>query len=156
MIEQSLLCPSCAEKWKTVSSSSFVAVSPAEAHQILAHAHRTACSPNMPTGAHLPALMLVLVTASDAFYPDPVGLGINGLGAKGPMRGKPGRPRADHGTPEMAMWLVIPFVLIVIFVIALMIWLIISDEKADAKKREDEKRARSLKFGRMDPRYHRD
>jgi hypothetical protein len=61
--------------------------------------------------------------------------------------------RMNEPVGDIAIWVIIPFVLIVVFIIAFMIWLVVSDEKADAKKRELDKRAKGLKYGRSDPRY---
>lgn len=58
-----------------------------------------------------------------------------------------------HGPPY---WLIIPFILVVIGFLVVMIWLIVADERKDQKRRDDNKKASSLKFGRMDPRYHKD
>ncbi|KAJ1617627.1 hypothetical protein T492DRAFT_893375 [Pavlovales sp. CCMP2436] len=53
-------------------------------------------------------------------------------------------------------WLIVPFILIVVGFLVVMIYLIVADEKQDQRRRADEKKVSSLKFGRMDPRYHKD
>jgi hypothetical protein len=59
-------------------------------------------------------------------------------------------------TERPPYWLIIPFICIVIGFLIVMIWLIVADERQDARRKADEKKANSLKFGRMDPRYHKD
>lgn len=94
---------------------------------------------------------LTLVDLARGFYPDAMGL--HGTGARAAF-GQRNKADSSHEVVEnVAIWVVIPFVLIVVFILAFMIWLVISDEKADSKKRELDKRAKGLKYGRSDPRY---
>lgn len=68
-------------------------------------------------------------------------------------------PIKRFGGPELhrpPYWLIVPFILVVIGFLVVMIWLIVADERQDQRRKEDEKKASSLKFGRMDPRYHKD
>lgn len=70
---------------------------------------------------------------------------------------KPGRRFKRARQPSQPpYWLIIPFILVVVGFVVVMIWLIVSDEKQDAMRRADDAKAKSLKFGRMDPRYHKD
>lgn len=85
-----------------------------------------------------------------AFYPDQMGLGLYGFHGAQFMKNM---PPADKLT-TISIWWIVPFVLVFVSVIAATIWLVVTDERADARKREDEQRARKLKFGRMDPRYN--
>lgn len=96
---------------------------------------------------------MTLCDLARAFYPD--GMGHGGTGARAAFgHGHRHKAGSQHeAVDNIALWVVIPFVCIVVFIIAFMIWLVISDEKADSKKRELEKRAKGLKYGRSDPRY---
>jgi len=100
------------------------------------------------------ALALSWLAGVAAVYPDPMGYatGSRGFGNRG-SRGLGGSGVRSDPRPDVPFYYVVPFVVIVVGLIAFMIWLIVSDERADAKKRDNDKRARSLKYGKADPRY---
>ncbi|KAG8462799.1 hypothetical protein KFE25_004775 [Diacronema lutheri] len=79
------------------------------------------------------------------------------VGTLVPVMGRPPIKRfGGPNTERPPYWLIIPFILVVVGFLIVMIWLIVADERQDQKRKDDEKKASSLKFGRMDPRYHKD
>lgn len=97
-------------------------------------------------------LALAYLGGASAVYPNPLGFG--GGGRNFLRQGEYNVHGLNNGPPpDVPFYMIIPFVLIIVGIITFMIWLIVSDERADMKKRENEKRARSLKYGKADPRY---
>mmetsp|Transcript_19313 Transcript_19313/g.64747 ORF Transcript_19313/g.64747 Transcript_19313/m.64747 type:complete len:128 (+) Transcript_19313:2-385(+) len=109
-------------------------------------------SAGMPAAAAVCATLATLIPSCGAFHPD--------AGPFQPMGGF-GRALAKHGKlegviPQIPVWVIALFAIFIVSIIAFLVYLIISDEREDARRRADEEKARSLKFGRMDPRYHRE
>lgn len=104
--------------------------------------------PSLPRTAGAAYALSCMITGAAAVYPDPMSMGSRSFMHRGEDFG------SHHPAPEIPIYYVIPFIIIIVGIIAFMIWLIISDEKADAKRRSNEKRARGLKYGKADPRYH--